>query len=97
VRDAVLARAARLSEAARRVLDVVALVPARAELWLLEHAAAANFPHLDECVEVGILRSVGPAVEFHHHWPAINRLSDNNQAERRHLARKMAIFTLSWS
>ena len=38
VRDAVLARAARLSPGARRLLDGVALVPARAELWLLDAA-----------------------------------------------------------
>src|SRR5262249_38169568 len=36
VRDAVLARAARLSPAGRALLDAVAAVPRRAELWLLE-------------------------------------------------------------
>ena len=36
VRDAVLARATRLSPAARAVLEVVALVPARIDRWLLE-------------------------------------------------------------
>ena len=39
VRDAVLARIALLGEAARRLLEVVAIVPARAELWLLEAVA----------------------------------------------------------
>src|SRR5262249_36142655 len=36
VRDAVLARLARLSPEARASLDAVAVVPGRAELWLLE-------------------------------------------------------------
>src|ERR1700712_2696993 len=36
VRDAVLARIARLDDGARLLLDAVAIVPQRAELWLLE-------------------------------------------------------------
>jgi predicted ATPase len=35
VRDAVLARAARLDERARALLDAVAIAPPRADLWLL--------------------------------------------------------------
>ncbi len=35
VRDAVLARAARLSESARRLLDAAAIIPQPTELWLL--------------------------------------------------------------
>ena len=40
VRDAVLARVALLSEPARRLLESVAVVPLRAELWLLEAAGS---------------------------------------------------------
>ena len=39
VRDAVLARAARLEPEARGLLDAVAIAPLRAELWLLEALA----------------------------------------------------------
>jgi DNA-binding CsgD family transcriptional regulator/tetratricopeptide (TPR) repeat protein len=61
VRDAVLARAARLSPSARALLDVVALVPARTELWLLGDADG-----LDECIASGVLVAEADAVAFRH-------------------------------
>jgi DNA-binding CsgD family transcriptional regulator len=57
VRDAVLARTARLGEQARDLLDVVAIVPQRTELWLLEDVAGDPLAALDECVASGVLRS----------------------------------------
>ena len=66
VRDAALARAARLEPGARRLLDVVALVPARAELWLLERVARDELVHLDTCLASGMLRAEADAVAFRH-------------------------------
>lgn len=66
VRDAVLARAASLQDAARRLLDLVALVPGRTELWLLEAAAPDDAEHLDACLAAGMLRDDGEAVAFRH-------------------------------
>lgn len=66
VRDAVLARAARLSGGARGLLDTVALVPPRADLWLLEQVARDDLPSLDECLTSGMLQSEGLAVGFRH-------------------------------
>jgi DNA-binding CsgD family transcriptional regulator/tetratricopeptide (TPR) repeat protein len=66
VRDAVLARAAVLEPPARGLLDVAALVPARAELWLLEATAPAELEHLDECLAVGMLVAGRDAVAFRH-------------------------------
>jgi DNA-binding CsgD family transcriptional regulator/tetratricopeptide (TPR) repeat protein len=66
VRDAVLARVARLSPAARRLLETAALVPARAELSLLRAVEAEAVEHLDEAVEAGVLRADGDAVAFRH-------------------------------
>ena len=66
VRDAVLARAARLAPDARLLLDAVSVVPARAELWLLEEVAAAELEHLDACIASGVLRADGDAVAFRH-------------------------------
>ena len=66
VRDAVLARIARLSPAARGLLEGVALGPAGAELWLLDAAFPAVADRVDECVQGGVLEAVSGAVGFRH-------------------------------
>jgi DNA-binding CsgD family transcriptional regulator/tetratricopeptide (TPR) repeat protein len=59
VRDAVLARAARLSPAARAVVELVSLVPGSAEGRLIAELLQPDPAVLDECIERGILRPVG--------------------------------------
>ena len=66
VRDAVLARAARLSSAAGAVLEAVAVVPPQAELWLLEALIGAEADRLDECVTSGMLVVEPAGVTFRH-------------------------------
>jgi DNA-binding CsgD family transcriptional regulator len=66
VSDAVLARTASLGPRARELLDVVAIVPERAELWLLEAVAHDALGALDECLASGVLHAEGPAVAFRH-------------------------------
>lgn len=66
VRDAVLARMARLSPAARRAVDVVALAGPRAELGLLESVLGDEVQTIDEALERGLLRLVDGAVTFAH-------------------------------
>ena len=44
VRDAVLARASRLSKAGRATLDAAAVIGAHGEAWLLAEVAAARRP-----------------------------------------------------
>jgi DNA-binding CsgD family transcriptional regulator/tetratricopeptide (TPR) repeat protein len=66
VRDAVFARAARLSPAARQLLEAVAVVPQRAELWLLEALAGEAIDGLDECLTSGMLASEPAGVAFRH-------------------------------
>ena len=66
VRDAVLARAARLSPQARDLLDAVAVVPPRGEPWLLEAIAGDAAAALDECLASGMLRLDHHAASFRH-------------------------------
>lgn len=66
IRDAVLARAARLTSEARTLLDAAATVPPRAELWMLEGLAPNEFGRLDECIASGMLGADGSGVTFRH-------------------------------
>src|SRR5256886_2172134 len=66
VRDAVFARAARLSPGARTLLDAVAVVPPQADLWLLESLADDAVDRLEECLSSGMLASVSGGVAFPH-------------------------------
>ena len=64
VRAAVFARAARLSADARQLLDVISVVPGRAERWLVsdQHHAEA----VEECMASGMLESRADHIWFRH-------------------------------
>ena len=66
VRDAVLARAARLSVAARDVLDAAAVLGRAAPVELLLTASARSEAAIDECVAGGVLVADGADVAFRH-------------------------------
>ena len=66
VRDAVLARAARLGVGARRLLDAVAVVPPRIERPLLDRLVPNADVALDECTTAGMLRAGAGRVSFRH-------------------------------
>jgi DNA-binding NarL/FixJ family response regulator len=66
VRDAVLARAARLSGEARRLLDGVAVVPGHVEIWLLQAMAGELVGRLEECLGSGVLIRADGGVAFRH-------------------------------
>ena len=59
VRDAVLARLARLSPAARAIVELASLIPGSAEGWLIAELLRPDAAALDECIERGVLRPVG--------------------------------------
>ena len=64
VRDAVLGRAGRLAADARTTLELVAVVPGAAELWLVRAAGAAD--GLAGCEERGLLAVEGGVVRYRH-------------------------------
>jgi DNA-binding CsgD family transcriptional regulator/tetratricopeptide (TPR) repeat protein len=64
IRDAVLARAARLSPTARALVEAAAVVSPHVELWLLEALAGDAFEHIDECLASGMLRVYEGDVAF---------------------------------
>jgi DNA-binding CsgD family transcriptional regulator/tetratricopeptide (TPR) repeat protein len=65
VQDAVMSRVGRLSETARACAEAAAVVPGRAERWLLDECGVAE--GIDEAVRIGILRvDAGEAVIFSH-------------------------------
>src|SRR3954454_14517150 len=66
VRDAVALRIAGISSPARAVVELAAVVPRAAELWLLPEPVAADAGAIDECIEAGLLTLRGEAVAFRH-------------------------------
>ena len=66
VRDAVLARASRLSKAGRATLDAAAVIGAHGEAWLLAEVAGRDAPGLRDCVAAGMLRVDGDGFAFRH-------------------------------
>jgi DNA-binding CsgD family transcriptional regulator/tetratricopeptide (TPR) repeat protein len=82
VRDAVLSRAARLSPASRAVLELVSVVPARTQMWLLNDTIRPDEELLEECVSSGILRYEADAIAFRHEL-ARRAIADSLSVHRR--------------
>jgi DNA-binding NarL/FixJ family response regulator len=84
VRDAVLARAGRLSEGAGNLLEAVAIAPPHVDVPLLDALAGADAGTLDECLAAGMLGASRTTVGFRHE---LTRLSIEEAIEpRRRLA-----------
>jgi DNA-binding CsgD family transcriptional regulator len=66
VRDAVLARVARVSPGARTMAEAVAVAPQEMELWLVDALASDADQCLEECLAAGILVPRPGAVAFRH-------------------------------
>ncbi len=66
VRDAVLARAARLSPAAREIAELVCVVPGKTESWLLEQTVHPDDAGIECCLSIGMVRSEDGALAYRH-------------------------------
>jgi DNA-binding CsgD family transcriptional regulator len=66
VRDAMLARSARLSLAARQALEAASVAGLRLEAWLLAEIAGADCAGIEECISRGMLQSQGDGYAFRH-------------------------------
>ena len=66
LRDAVLARAARLDDPARALLDAVAAVPPRAEAWLLDELSGRGLGALEDCLTSAMVSFDHAGVAFKH-------------------------------
>ncbi|HEV7358897.1 MAG TPA: AAA family ATPase [Steroidobacteraceae bacterium] len=66
VRDAVLARLLRCSQAARELAELVSISPGKTEGWLIESMMGTHGAAIDEGVMRGLLAAHGDAVSFRH-------------------------------
>jgi DNA-binding CsgD family transcriptional regulator len=82
VRDAVLARAARLCSSAQRLLEIVSVVPQQAELWLLADIEGSDQSGLDECLGSGLLTATPETLAFRHELVRL-AIEDSLRPDRR--------------
>jgi predicted ATPase len=66
IRDAVLARVARLSYSAQAVLQTAAVIGPRIEPWVLTEVSGAGAATADECLATGVLLAQGDVLAFRH-------------------------------
>jgi DNA-binding CsgD family transcriptional regulator/tetratricopeptide (TPR) repeat protein len=66
VRDAVLARAMRLTPDARKIAELACVVPGKTESWLLQQAVPVDEAAIEGCMSAGMVRSDDGALSFRH-------------------------------
>jgi DNA-binding CsgD family transcriptional regulator/tetratricopeptide (TPR) repeat protein len=85
VRDAVLARAGKLSPAARDLAEFISVVPGRTEAWLLEQAARPDDSTIDSCLSIGVVRHDDGSLAFRHELARRALEGSLPQSRRQHL------------
>jgi len=83
LRDATLARAARLDAEAADVLEVVAVTPPHADSWLIEELFDDPSGAVDDCVASGLLVSLPDGIAFRHELSRIAVEQSINPLRRR--------------
>ena len=96
VRDAVLARASRLGDRARRLLDAVAVFPVAPRVELLEAVARTEVRGLDECLAAGMLRAERTTIAFRHELARL-AIEESIPAHRAVLLHRAALAALASS
>jgi DNA-binding CsgD family transcriptional regulator/tetratricopeptide (TPR) repeat protein len=89
VRDAVLARTGGLDREALHLLEVVALAPPRAELWLLEAVAGEGVDRLEDCLASGLVTSEERGVAFRHELARLATVDVTPATRRRTIHRSV--------
>jgi DNA-binding CsgD family transcriptional regulator len=83
IRDAVLARAARLSPAAREIADMVCVFPSKTPTQLLEQAVELDESAIESCQCIGVTRDENGSFSFRHEL--VRRAFESSLSEtRRH-------------
>jgi DNA-binding CsgD family transcriptional regulator len=93
VRDAVLARVARLSAPARRLLEALAVATPEAEVWLLEALASDEIDHLEECLASGMVVSQHAGAAFRHELARLT-VEESESPDRRVALHRLALRAL---
>lgn len=88
VRLAVLARASRLSDTARAVVDAVSIVPGRAESWLVEAMCESAPEAVDACIKRGVLVVDERTYAFRHEVARLAVEAELGEGQRRELHRR---------
>ena len=94
VRDAVLARMARLDEAAAAVAEAVSVAVPHAEPWLLEAMAPGSARALARCVESGVLHVLENGVAYRHELARMT-VERSLTPDRRRVLHQRALAALS--
>ncbi len=66
VRDAALARAARLPPAAREIAELVCVIPGKTEAWLLKQAIRPPEEGIEGCLSIGMVRNEDGSLAYRH-------------------------------
>ena len=66
VRDAVLARAARLTPASRAIAELVCVVPGKVEPWLLDEVVHPGTDGIEGCLRIGMVLSEDGTLSYRH-------------------------------
>ena len=93
VRDAVLARAARLSPSARVVLEAAAVIGSRVEPWLLSTVSNGEAANVGECISRGMLQMQGDNYAFRHEL-ARQTILESISPQRKLVLHRMTLSTL---